>query len=325
MKRKWKWICLVMLLSLLLGGCACSHEWKDADCLNPQVCTKCGETAAEALGHNWAAATCTAPETCTRCEEVQGEPLGHSFGDWTFRETDMAHCCSVCTMEETAELDRTLHLETLLEGLWEVDAVQQGDTTYTAAQLIAPDWLQFGANRSVAGVMNMEPFDGNWEFEEFEEFPEEGSAIYRFSIHDNNQSKTISMAFAKGSTVNMIVAYFADDVIVWMDRNDDVAAKITGTWKSQAPYEGSNLTFHTDRTVTGNLGEPIEGTWHLAGIYESQWVGRYLALFITVQQNGEEVILQATITPDEDDDPSSDFIPVLITVRTADDRYKLYR
>lgn len=350
MKRKMLTTTL-LLLAFLFSGCACQHEWSEADCLNPQVCTKCqetgtealghswveatcttaetcsrcGETRAEALGHDWAVATCTTPETCTRCGEIQGEPLDHSFGDWTLGDTVMSHTCSVCALEETAEIDRSIYLESLLAGLWEVDALDYGGVTYLASQLKVPEWLRFGAERSVTGVMNTEPFDGTWEFEGFEEFPEEGSALYRFTIHDTKQSRSIPLAFAKGSTVNMIVAYYADDVIVWMDRNDDLAAKITGTWESHAPYEGSNLTLHADRTVTGTLGEPINGTWQLAGIYESQWVGRYLVLFITVQQNSEAVILQASITPNEDDDPEADFIPALITVRTADAQYRLYR
>ena len=113
MKKRILCLSLVLMLSLL-SGCACAHEWTDADCLNPQICTNCEEIGAEALGHDWAAATCEQAETCRRCGETQGKLLAHTYGDWTFGETDMTHTCLNCGAEETTELDREIYLETLL-------------------------------------------------------------------------------------------------------------------------------------------------------------------------------------------------------------------
>lgn len=66
---------VVVLLSLLLSGCGCKHEWRDATCDAPRTCTKCNETEGEALTHIWAEATTEAPKTCTLCQKTEGERI----------------------------------------------------------------------------------------------------------------------------------------------------------------------------------------------------------------------------------------------------------
>ncbi len=80
---------------LLLPGCRkqCSHEWADATCTSPKICTLCGETEGEALGHQWKAATCTEPITCILCHETEGAPLGHRWEEATCTEP---RTCQVC-------------------------------------------------------------------------------------------------------------------------------------------------------------------------------------------------------------------------------------
>lgn len=102
-----KHLCVVLsaaTILLCLSGCGCQHEWKDATCTEPKICTKCGEeegaplghvtagnactgtdkcsicgAVVPAAGHIWTDATCTQPKTCQRCGAVEGEPLGHSY------------------------------------------------------------------------------------------------------------------------------------------------------------------------------------------------------------------------------------------------------
>lgn len=68
---------LAMLLAvgmlLALAGCQCRHEWVEADCGNPKICAKCGQTVGEPLGHSWLPATYEAPETCAVCGLTRGE------------------------------------------------------------------------------------------------------------------------------------------------------------------------------------------------------------------------------------------------------------
>lgn len=63
MKRKFCWILVALIaLMMILTGCQCKHEWKEATCTEPKICTKCGETEGEPLGHEWKEATCTEPK-----------------------------------------------------------------------------------------------------------------------------------------------------------------------------------------------------------------------------------------------------------------------
>ena len=45
----------------------------EADCVNDQVCTVCGEVLKAALGHSWIAADCYAPKHCEVCGETEGD------------------------------------------------------------------------------------------------------------------------------------------------------------------------------------------------------------------------------------------------------------
>ncbi len=93
MKKIFAVLLLATVTLLMLSGCACEHEWTQASCASPKVCTKCEETEGAPLGHSWLAATCSAPKTCEICGEVQGEALPHTFADAT---CTTPKACSVC-------------------------------------------------------------------------------------------------------------------------------------------------------------------------------------------------------------------------------------
>lgn len=100
-------IACVLALSFALVGCGGSsggegntpasheHEWSEATCTEPQVCSICGQTQGEALGHDvqeWTVdkeATCSEKGSrsgvCTRCGETVSEDIPkaeHTPGDW---------------------------------------------------------------------------------------------------------------------------------------------------------------------------------------------------------------------------------------------------
>ena len=58
---------------------SCVHNWKDATCVAPKTCTKCGATEGTSLGHNFSNATCTDPKTCSRCGITEGTTLDHNY------------------------------------------------------------------------------------------------------------------------------------------------------------------------------------------------------------------------------------------------------
>lgn len=94
-KRMVSLLLVLTLMAALLAGCACKHEWKDANCKEPKTCTLCGETEGEkTTEHKWEDATTEAPKTCTVCGATEGEKINTDsrfktaackdlFGTWT--------------------------------------------------------------------------------------------------------------------------------------------------------------------------------------------------------------------------------------------------
>ena len=91
--KKLMIIALALVMLLTLAGCACEHEWIDADCMNPKICAKCEEIEGTPLGHTWSAATCVDPKICENCAVTEGEPKGHEWVEATCTEPNI---CSVC-------------------------------------------------------------------------------------------------------------------------------------------------------------------------------------------------------------------------------------
>lgn len=96
MVRKMSVLMIAVLLTILLAGCQCQHEWGEADCINPRI--------------------------CGLCEATEGEALGHQYGPWEFAAETMSHSCEVCGEAETLPMDYALLLETKLHGVWELRA-----------------------------------------------------------------------------------------------------------------------------------------------------------------------------------------------------------
>ena len=85
----------VEIVELVAPGC--DHEWIEADCENPETCSKCGETLGEALGHSWNEADCENAKTCSVCGATEGDALGH---DWADADCQNPKTCTVCGATE---------------------------------------------------------------------------------------------------------------------------------------------------------------------------------------------------------------------------------
>lgn len=64
------------------------HDWEDATCIDPRICTVCGVTEGEALGHDlvfsgfvWSTDACEMREICTRCEDEHRVPVDFRLQD----------------------------------------------------------------------------------------------------------------------------------------------------------------------------------------------------------------------------------------------------
>ena len=68
---------IIFLGIFLTGSCVFGHSWKEATCLKPQTCSKCGKTTGEPLGHQLSEASCTKASKCKLCGKTVGHALGH--------------------------------------------------------------------------------------------------------------------------------------------------------------------------------------------------------------------------------------------------------
>lgn len=82
-----------VVLILVMTGCCMSHDWKEADCLHPKTCQKCGKTEGEVSDHLWIEATCKTPQKCSVCGNEIGEALGHVL---TKADYEQASVCTRC-------------------------------------------------------------------------------------------------------------------------------------------------------------------------------------------------------------------------------------
>ncbi len=104
MKRIFAVLLMIALSVLMLAGCGCEHEWKDATCDAPKTCAKCDATEGAPAGHSWLAATCEAPKTCENCNTTEGEALPH---DWLEATCEEPKTCAECDTTEGEALGHT--------------------------------------------------------------------------------------------------------------------------------------------------------------------------------------------------------------------------
>lgn len=110
-KRKWLYVLFAILGVAIIAVIIffifyCDHEWREATCIEPKTCTKCGKTEGEALGHDWVEANCINPKSCSVCGKTEGQPLGHQEGSWKTSSTNLINAtvtskkyCTVCDAE----------------------------------------------------------------------------------------------------------------------------------------------------------------------------------------------------------------------------------
>lgn len=267
MKKK---LCLMLALALMLvlSGCACEHEWTQADCLNPSVCTKCDEVQGEALGHNFSAATCAAAETCSRCGETQGEPLPHTYGKWEIIGEEMMHACDVCGTIETVAADREVFLMQQLEGHWDLLSEEGPGYSYPVSKL----------NQNVQGLtLHVDHENGSWLRNplggpdiypvtlKYVDYKEDNSiGYYTFEVDFTESDSLMYLIYVDASDT---VALINGDVIITLAKNEELAHHLTGLWASVQNTFVATLELKEDRTFIADVeGQEFTGTWNLRGM-----------------------------------------------------------
>lgn len=87
----------IILVCFLFGACQCEHEWVDATCATPKMCTKCNETEGKPLGHSWIEADCTIAKRCSVCRIKEGDPAPHN---WKEADCVFPKRCTECGATE---------------------------------------------------------------------------------------------------------------------------------------------------------------------------------------------------------------------------------
>lgn len=149
MNRTLLHMAAVLLLTIMLTGCQCDHEWVEADCTTPGTCNKCGATDDVLPSHDWMDATCTTPKTCTRCGTTEGAPMSHQ---WQDASCEKAKNCSLCGAEEG---EKRPHDYQRLNGYMKCSMC---NTVDSSADVLPPLYLPYDemTNEEVKAFVNLE-------------------------------------------------------------------------------------------------------------------------------------------------------------------------
>lgn len=298
MKHRFLMLLPALLLLLTLSGCACSHEWIPADCLNPQVCAKCEETGEPALGHDWMDATCTAPQTCTRCAVTQGEVLAHTYDDWTFERDQISlsylksHSCVFCCFTESTEIDREQYVESLLDGYWDLwsidhdigsteeiylDSFIDGSiyTEYSYAYHSGESYLTesddmttyfvFGEDRSCQITMGglvggAYHGTGIWDLSAYEDSGEDAFYYINVRMSKPRVENVIMILCANADGTYRLCFVTANSIMWFYQEQDEILDIICTDWVAD---QGYRIQLRPDRTASCDVDGTFDGTWSL--------------------------------------------------------------
>lgn len=279
MKRKT--LPLFLALAVLLAGCACRHEWQDADCTHGQICAKCQEETGDPLGHSWQDATCDTPQTCTRCGATQGQTLGHDWAEpdcttpatcrtcgltdgealghdydiWTLASPDMTHTCRICGNSETVPYDALLYSQDQLLGWWELFTINFYSYTYRHGPVYS---FNFAKDFTVSGNFQGKEFTGTWELEQAFD------AFYSGVMYISGEAHTFTYDFSSNQLSMPLYDSEGERLCeIQLKRVDDVQPLLTGTWTAE--YEGTTyqLKLMEDRTFLASFDIPFHGKWYI--------------------------------------------------------------
>ena len=104
------------------------HEWQEATCTEPKICTDCGRLGGDPLGHSWGELSCDKDQVCTVCGELGSPAMGHSIS-WAIDPDDVSHMhgeCSVCGDEFSEQTNWETMSASCIVGKWRAAAKKWG-------------------------------------------------------------------------------------------------------------------------------------------------------------------------------------------------------
>ena len=328
MKQKMLTIILCVALFLTLGGCACEHEWIPADCLKAAICSKCEETGEPALGHDFAAATCLDPEHCTRCGETNGEALGHTYGEWVIGDETMSRSCTLCAIQETAEIDREVAFQQMLPGHWDFGNSWHGVNIgpYDLSWSMIPSALWAGEDGSVWFLNGQNVYEGVWEYDSYQELENGGAYLFHVVVDGEKAGSMHLMDIQRADLEPQVMYSTSDGSYTVLKRNDQLEHLLEGRSLTFADDGTTDwVTFEPGRVAVGNIGGEFVGTWHIKPIGQ-RYSGSIWEVNIHFQRSGETKVICFQIFLDDEDIPSEEEMKRL-TVRAlgTSDSWEYYR
>lgn len=120
------------------------HNWTDATCDRPRICTRCGRSDGEPLAHEWKSigdeglrmcslcrvfeceiaghiwkdTVCGPSRICSLCSAADGTVPAHTFGKWYPTENSIHRTCKTCEHKEVRSQDLFLLIDEYLTGNW---------------------------------------------------------------------------------------------------------------------------------------------------------------------------------------------------------------
>lgn len=291
--KKFSLLIILIFICLIFCGCACEHQWSDADCLSPRTCSLCGETEGDALSHDWQKADCNNPEICTHCCKSNGEPLphqwmeasctaaktciecgltegkakDHTYGDWCFETDIMSRSCSECGISETEPMDYTLYLSRVLKGRWDCTVVSLFDEL--AYNVFGPKvpFLEFTENGNIKYFDGGTIYSSTFEFLTLDEF--DGKDYYHFNlITEGHEDLEFWYVPEDDSLFSFMLEFerLGEEVEGYLE-------VLTGKWVfdhvalyydeslKTFDHSGYSIELFEDGTFTALLDVKIDGTW----------------------------------------------------------------
>ena len=283
------------MLATCLTGCACEHEWSDADCQgtmtcnlcgekqdaglvgnhvwidasceSPKTCKACGLTEGDALGHDWLDATCETAKTCNICHKTDGEPLGHEMTEANYQAPATCRKCNATKGEPLAAGWEKFDIEIIDAEMgveYEYKTSCKGDPTKkTVGRLVLSDYQVFESNDKYAA------HDG-YEYQSVKVtivFDNETAWLHGFAIgnfYDSYyQPKKCSNKVTRTETWNWNgidynhCSFPVCDAILsdWDDETKSCEYTCTFLWRVPKGYDGYLLGYY-DGTI-----EPVNGKY----------------------------------------------------------------
>jgi len=308
MKRMGFLFALILIMVLTLSACGCRHAWKEADCLTPKTCAKCGETegkasghswkaadcetpksctvcgekSGEATGHTWQEATCMAPQTCQLCGVSQGETLPHSYGKWSISGEEMQRSCSACFQEEKTAIDREVYFRSNSMGHWDTDAIYTEGTWYNPYALGSQVGIYLYMDGETILFFNgRRQYEGSYTFREYENV--DGTDTYRF-VGEFEEGNELLLTYCEDSEKAKLLVGSTDQMYI-LAQNSMYTEAMAGCWGSITDNRVVYIQLNEDRSFEGDIQGPISGTWHVRPVHEKDGV-RYMEIVLSSPNSG---------------------------------------